>query len=48
MYDATYNYKKFWTKSAGSRMFNETRDIQKGVVNIVEGINNFASGLLVS
>ena len=28
-------------------MFNETRDIQKGVVNIVEGINNFASGLLV-
>ena len=48
MYDATYNYKKFWTKSTGGRMFDVTRDVQKGVVNIIEGINNFASGLLVS
>ena len=48
MYDATYNYRKFWTKPLNSKGWDALRTTGKGLNNGIEALNNVFSGLLVS
>ena len=48
MYDATYNYRKFWTKPLNSKGWDVLRTTGKGLNNTIEALNNVFSGLLVS
>jgi len=48
MYDATYNYRKFWTKPLNSKPWDVARTVTEKLNYGVEAINNVFSGLLVS